>query len=104
MGFFRALTDERLGLFNARSRRQLLRKSLFLVRCESRKALMKSPAFSPSSIRLAKILALAAADYVAGSLSVQLANPPGSAPTVWPPAGIALAGVLLFGSGIWPGI
>jgi signal transduction histidine kinase len=65
---------------------------------------MKSPAFSPRSVWLAKILALAAADYVTGSLSMLLANPPGSAPIVWPPAGIALAGLLLFGYRVWPGI
>ena len=33
-----------------------------------------------------------------------LAIPPGYATTVWPPSGIALAAVLLFGPRIWPGI
>jgi integral membrane sensor domain MASE1 len=65
---------------------------------------MKLPALSPRSIWLAQILALAAADYVTGSLSVLMANPPGSAPTIWPPAGISLAGLLLWGYRVWPGI
>jgi PAS domain S-box-containing protein len=65
---------------------------------------MKSPALAPRSIWLAKILALAAADYITGSLSVLLANPPGSAPIIWPPAGIALACLLLVGYRVWPGI
>jgi signal transduction histidine kinase len=38
------------------------------------------------------------------TISLLLAIPPGYASAVWPPAGIALAAWLAFGSRIWPGI
>ncbi len=38
------------------------------------------------------------------AISLMLAIPPGYASAVWPPAGIALAAWLAFGSRIWPGI
>ena len=53
---------------------------------------------------LAKLVALAAAYYVAGTLGLLLAIPPGYATAVWPASGIALAGTLLFGYRVWPGI
>jgi PAS domain S-box-containing protein len=56
----------------------------------------------PSAVAAA--LALAAAYGVAGKLSLFLAIPPGYATAIWPPAGIALAGVLLGGARGWPGI
>jgi PAS domain S-box-containing protein len=65
---------------------------------------MTSGTFLPSSGWLAEVLSLAVANYVTGSLSLLLANPPGTAPTFWPPAGIALAGMLLFDYGVWPGV
>src|SRR5512140_685546 len=48
------------------------------------------------------LVALAYAGVAAMSLA--LAIPPGYASAVWPPAGIALAAWLAFGSRIWPGI
>jgi integral membrane sensor domain MASE1 len=54
--------------------------------------------------RLAELAAMAAAYYVVGRLGLLLAIPPGYATAVWPASGIALAGALLFGSRIWPGI
>ena len=48
--------------------------------------------------------AVAVAYYGAGRLGLLLAMPPGFATTVWPPSGIALVGVLLFGYRVWPGI
>src|SRR5262249_15885422 len=65
---------------------------------------MKESAGSLRSRTLARILALATAVYVPGELSLLAAKPPGAAPTVWPPAGIALAGLLLGGYRVWPGI
>jgi diguanylate cyclase (GGDEF)-like protein len=41
---------------------------------------------------------------IAGRLALKLAIPPGYATAVWPAAGLALAGTLLLGSSIWPGI
>ena len=52
----------------------------------------------------AKLAATAAAYYVVGRLGLLLAIPPGYATAVWPASGIALAGTLLFGYRVWPGI
>ncbi|MBI2947288.1 MAG: PAS domain S-box protein [Verrucomicrobia bacterium] len=49
-------------------------------------------------------LGMAAVYYVAGRLALLLAIPPGYATAVWPAAGLALAGTLLFGNRIWPGV
>jgi PAS domain S-box-containing protein len=50
------------------------------------------------------ILAVALGYCVSGKLGLLLAIPPGYATGVWPPSGIALAGVLLFGYRVWPGV
>src|SRR4051794_7640410 len=55
-------------------------------------------------VRLAEIGLLAAIYFLAAKASLLLAIPPGYATTVWPPSGIALAAVLLYGPRIWPGI
>jgi len=47
---------------------------------------------------------LAATYFVVGKLSLKLAFLNASASPVWPPAGIAVAALLLFGSRLWPGI
>ncbi len=49
-------------------------------------------------------LVLALAYYVTGRLGLLLAVPPGYATAVWPPSGLALAGVLLCGYRVWPAI
>ena len=53
---------------------------------------------------LISILVIALANYVSGRLGLLLALPPGFATAVWPPSGIALAAVLLFGNSVWPGV
>ena len=47
---------------------------------------------------------VAAAYFLAGKLAQVLAIPPGYATAVWPAAGLALAGVLLFGYRVLPGV
>src|ERR1043165_6112360 len=47
---------------------------------------------------------LAAIYFVAAKLSLKLAFLNASASAVWPPAGIAVAALLLFGNRLWPGI
>jgi signal transduction histidine kinase len=47
---------------------------------------------------------LAGVYFVAGKLGLMLASVHPSASAVWPPTGIALAAVLLFGNRVWPGI
>jgi PAS domain S-box-containing protein len=53
---------------------------------------------------LGRAVALAAAYFTAGRLALLLAIPPGYASPVWPAAGIALAGVLLWGPAMVPAI
>lgn len=50
-------------------------------------------------------LVILAASYVStGLLGLTLAVPPGYATAVWPPSGIALACMLIWGNRVWPGI
>jgi PAS domain S-box-containing protein len=53
---------------------------------------------------IVQIFIIATAYCVIGRLSLLLAIPPGYASAIWPPAGIALTGVLLCGFRVWPGI
>src|SRR5215831_14360784 len=50
------------------------------------------------------VLTLAAAYAVAGWLGLWLAVLPGYATALWPASGLALAGVLMGGARVWPGI
>jgi integral membrane sensor domain MASE1 len=50
------------------------------------------------------VLGLAATYFAAGKLGLTLAFVHASATAVWPPTGIALAALLLFGRRLWPGI
>jgi signal transduction histidine kinase/integral membrane sensor domain MASE1 len=60
---------------------------------------------SPSPLLwLARAIGLAAAYFLAGRLTQLFASPPGVALAVFPPAGLALAGLLIMGSRLWPGI
>src|ERR687887_679084 len=54
--------------------------------------------------RLVELIAIAAAYYAVGRLSLLLAIPPGYATAVFPASGIALAAALLRGYRVWPGI
>lgn len=67
---------------------------------------MNPPTNSPArSLSLAlHILSLAVAYFLTGKLGTFLAIPPGYATAIWPPSGIALAGILLYGYRVWPGI
>lgn len=60
--------------------------------------------FARDSALALQILALTASYYVTGKLGTSLAIPPGYATAIWPPSGIALAGILMFGYRVWPGI
>src|ERR1051326_1959010 len=53
---------------------------------------------------LARGAAVAAASFLSGRLALLLAIPPGYVSAVWPPAGVSLAAVLLYGPGIWPAV
>jgi PAS domain S-box-containing protein len=58
----------------------------------------------PNSHLILQILGLAAAYFVTGKIGLLLAIPPGYATAIWPPSGIALAGILILGYRAWPGI
>ncbi|MBA67915.1 MAG: hypothetical protein CML30_03500 [Rhizobiales bacterium] len=47
---------------------------------------------------------LAVVYAVAGAIGLQLAVPPGYATIIWPASGLALAGLLLYGPRLWPGV
>lgn len=64
----------------------------------------EQPAGVLSFVYLIQIVLLAAAYFVTGKLGTYLAIPPGYATAIWPPSGIALAGVLIFGYRVWPAI
>ncbi|CAK0779864.1 putative Histidine kinase [Gammaproteobacteria bacterium] len=51
-----------------------------------------------------RISALALMLFTSGWLGLKLAVPPGYASPLWPPAGIALAALLIGGQALWPGI
>jgi PAS domain S-box-containing protein len=51
-----------------------------------------------------KVLLLAAAYFAAGKLGLSLAEINESVSAVWPPTGIALAALLLWGYRLWPGV
>jgi len=51
-----------------------------------------------------QISGLVALYFVVAKVSLLAAIPPGYATSVWPPSGIALAAMLLYGSRLWPGI
>ena len=50
------------------------------------------------------IIGLACLYAITGYLGLLLAIPPGYATAVWPASGLALAGLLLFGNRLWPGV
>ena len=55
-------------------------------------------------IRMLHIIGLAAAYFIAGKFGDLLAIPPGYASAIFPPSGIALAGILLYGNRAGVGI
>jgi len=54
--------------------------------------------------RWVRVIILAAGYTLTGIVGLSLAIPPGYATAVWPPSGIALAAILLWGPRVWPGI
>ena len=59
----------------------------------------------PSSWRAIGVIAALATSYVlAGRLGLSFAAVNPSATPLWPPTGLALAALLLFGDRVWPGI
>lgn len=58
----------------------------------------------PAYVVMLQIVSLAIAYAITGKLGTLLAIPPGYATAVWPPSGIALAGVLVLGYRVWPGV
>ncbi len=51
-----------------------------------------------------KVLLLAALYIITGKFGLLLATPPGYATLIWPPSGVALGMLIIFGWRIWPGI
>lgn len=53
---------------------------------------------------VAAVAFLAALYYCSAKAGLLFAIPPGNATAVWPPSGIAMAALLLFGYRLWPGV
>src|SRR3990172_9057895 len=53
---------------------------------------------------LLKVIALASVYHLAARLGLKMAYVQTNTSAVWPPTGIALAALLLFGYRLWPGI
>lgn len=51
-----------------------------------------------------QIFLLAAVYYLTGKMGLFLALPPGYASPLWPPTGIGIVALLLFGVNLWPGL
>ena len=54
--------------------------------------------------RLLAVIAMTVTYVIFAKLSYFSTIPPGYASTIWPPAGIALAGLLIYGYRLWPGV
>ena len=68
---------------------------------------MRARAYAPPTSRKLLVVensAMAVFYYGLGRLALLLAIPPGYASAIWPPAGLALAGMLAFRYRVWPGI
>jgi len=63
-----------------------------------------SPSKRPLAIDLAMIIALALVYHLAARLGLEMAYVQINTSPVWPPTGIALAALLLFGYRLWPGV
>ncbi len=65
-----------------------------------------SASTSPSrpAVYILRVLALAAVYYAAARLGLRFASIGQTISLVWPPTGIALAALVIFGPGVWPGI
>jgi integral membrane sensor domain MASE1 len=58
----------------------------------------------PSAYDAARLLAIGSVYFVLARCSLTLASLHPSASPVWPPSGIALAALLIWGAGVWPAI
>src|SRR5512138_2589553 len=70
------------------------------------KTLLKSNSSNEESITvyILKVLALALIYHLAARLGLKMAYVQINTSPVWPPTGIALAALLIFGYRLWPGI
>ena len=62
------------------------------------------PTSRPPMQRALSVLLLALAYFITGKLGLLLSTPPGYATIIWPPSGIAIGALLLFGADLWPGV
>ena len=67
-------------------------------------ASLRSLTTAPSPMWLAKVVAVGVGYYVTARLGLRLATVNPFVTAVWPPTGVAVAGLLLLGRGAWPGV
>jgi hypothetical protein len=59
---------------------------------------------SAAAVELGKLVLVGAAYHAAAVLSLRVALVEGQVTPVWPPSGIAVAAMVLFGHKMWPGV
>jgi PAS domain S-box-containing protein len=64
----------------------------------------KQPPVVPALLRLLALLALLAVYFLAGLLLKKSCRPPDQVNLFWPPAGLALAAIVIFGYQFWPAV
>ena len=65
---------------------------------------MRAPGTRSAGGYLLAVVALAAAYYVAAKLGLRLAYLDGAVTALWPPVGVGIAALVLYGPRLWPGI
>jgi PAS domain S-box-containing protein len=65
---------------------------------------VRNPDIKSSAWLALQVLLLAAVYFTTAKVSLLLAIPPGYATAVWPPSGMALAALMLWGTRLWPGV
>jgi PAS domain S-box-containing protein len=73
-------------------------------RGEMRGAMRRLPVTAPSPVWLGKVAAMGVGYYVTAKLGLRLASVNPYVTAVWPPTGVAVAGLLLLGRRAWPGV
>src|ERR671927_379601 len=63
-----------------------------------------SPRLRPAMRYALAVLAVAAAYYAAAKIGLRLAYLHGAVTALWPPVGVGIAALALFGLRLWPGV
>jgi PAS domain S-box-containing protein len=65
---------------------------------------VRNAGWGPAAVYLAQVLLLVGGYYAAAKLGLRLAYLNGAVTALWPPVGVGIAALVLFGPRLWPGI